>query len=212
MKKYYKENEVVWLKPLKRTGIVKQIDTVNKEISGDINDFSVFKLKFWDVDKYHEPLPIEIKYFDPFTIDENDKKHIIEKEKLTRIEKIKTGEWIDLRAAEDISMKQFEFKLIPLGIAMQLPRGYEAHVIPRSSTYKNFGVIQANSFGLIDNSYCGDDDQWKFPAIALRDTEIKKGDRICQFRIQRIMPKVEIIEVETLGNENRSGFGSTGTK
>lgn len=89
------------------------------------------------------------------------------------------SDWIDLRSAEDVSMKAGEFKLIPLGVAMQLPKGYEAHIIPRSSTFKNFGVIQANHMGMVDESYCGDNDQWFFPAIAMRDTTIKAGDRIC---------------------------------
>lgn len=121
------------------------------------------------------------------------------------------GDWIDLRAAEDVTMKAGDFKLIPLGIAMQLPIGYEAHIVPRSSTYKKFGIIQTNHQAVIDNSYCGDNDQWFYPAYALRDTEIKKNDRICQFRIMMKQPPVSFEKVETLGNENRGGFGSTGT-
>lgn len=122
------------------------------------------------------------------------------------------SDWIDLKAAEDIHMEIGEFKLIPLGVSMKLPDGYEAHLAPRSSTYKKFGIIQANSVGVIDSSFCGDNDQWMFPAIALRDTDIKAGDRICQFRIMQIQPKVIFSEVESLGAENRGGFGSTGTK
>lgn len=120
------------------------------------------------------------------------------------------SDWIDLRAAEDVELKAGEFKLIPLGIAMQLPKGYEAHIIPRSSTFKNFGVIQANHMGMIDESYCGDNDQWYFPAIALRDTVIKTGDRICQFRIMEHQPTLYFQTVDTLGNTDRGGFGSTG--
>lgn len=124
----------------------------------------------------------------------------------------KVGDLIDLRAAETIEMKCGEFKLIPLGICMELPRGYKANVYPRSSTYKNFGIIMANSVGQIDSSYCGDNDQWHFPAIALRDTVIHKNDRICQFEIQKIQPEVLLVEVEHLGNDDRGGIGSTGTK
>lgn len=120
------------------------------------------------------------------------------------------SDWIDLRAAETVDMDQMEFKLIPLGIAMQLPAGYEAHVIPRSSTFKNFGIIQANSMGLIDESYCGDNDQWYFPAIALRKTTILANDRICQFRIMKHQPQIEFREVDNLNNESRGGIGSTG--
>lgn len=120
------------------------------------------------------------------------------------------SDWIDLRAAETVDMEPMEFKLIPLGIAMQLPSGYEAHVIPRSSTFKNFGIIQANSMGLIDESYCGDNDQWYFPAIALRKTTIRTNDRICQFRIMKHQPQIEFREVDNLNNESRGGIGSTG--
>lgn len=120
------------------------------------------------------------------------------------------SDWIDLRAAETVDMEPMEFKLIPLGVAMQLPAGYEAHVIPRSSTFKNFGIIQANSMGLIDESYCGDNDQWYFPAIALRKTTIRTNDRICQFRIVKHQPQIEFREVDNLNNESRGGIGSTG--
>lgn len=120
------------------------------------------------------------------------------------------SDWIDLRAAETVDMDPMEFRLIPLGIAMQLPAGYEAHVIPRSSTFKNFGIIQANSMGLIDESYCGDNDQWYFPAIALRKTTILANDRICQFRIMKHQPQIEFREVDNLNNESRGGIGSTG--
>lgn len=129
-----------------------------------------------------------------------------------RLEKISKGDWIDLRAAEKIVLNKGEFKLIPLGVAMQLPKGYEAHVVPRSSTYKNFGIIQTNSMGVIDESYCGDNDQWFFPAYALRDTVINVNDRICQFRIMEHQPELEFEAVEELFNEDRGGHGSTGKK
>lgn len=122
------------------------------------------------------------------------------------------GDWIDLRAAETVELKQGEFRIISLGISMRLPYGYEAHIIPRSSTFKNFGILLANSYGLIDNSYCGEDDIWGFPAIAMRDTTIQKGDRICQFRIMQKQPKLVFAKVEHLEGKSRGGFGSTGVK
>ena len=129
-------------------------------------------------------------------------------EKLTYIDG--KSDWIDLRAAEDVSLKKGEFALIPLGIAMELPQGYEAHVVPRSSTFKNFGVIQTNHMGVIDESYCGDNDQWFYPVIAMEDTTINKNDRVCQFRINKTQPMIEFEEVEHLDNVNRGGIGSTG--
>lgn len=121
------------------------------------------------------------------------------------------SDWVDLYAAEDVSMEMGDFRLISLGVSMELPAGCEAIVVPRSSTYKNFGIIQANSVGVIDNSYCGTDDVWKFPAIAIRDTQIHKGDRVCQFRILRNQPNLHFIPSSSLGGENRGGFGTTGT-
>ena len=120
------------------------------------------------------------------------------------------SDWVDLRAAESVDLKQGEFKLIPLGIAMELPKGYEAHIVPRSSTFKNFGIIQPNHQGVVDCSYCGDNDHWFMPALAMRDTHIECNDRICQFRIVENQPKIEFCEVESLGNSDRGGFGSTG--
>lgn len=120
------------------------------------------------------------------------------------------SDWIDLRAAEDVTMKAGEFRLIPLGIAMKLPQGYEAHVVPRSSTFKNFGLIQTNHCGIIDESYCGDNDQWFVPMYAMRDTEIHVNDRICQFRIMEHQPVIEFEEAEHLSDTDRGGFGSTG--
>lgn len=120
------------------------------------------------------------------------------------------GDWIDLRAAEDLEMKAGEFRLISLGVSMKLPEDYEAHIVPRSSTFKNWSIIQANHMGVVDNSYCGDNDIWKFPAIALRDTTIYKNDRICQFRIVEKQPRLKFMQVDRLGGENRGGFGSSG--
>ena len=127
-----------------------------------------------------------------------------------KIERFNVGNWIDLRAAEDVTMKAGEYRMIPLGVAMELPQGYEALVAPRSSTFKNYGVLLANSLGVIDESYKGDNDEWHFPAIAMRDTTIRKNERICQFRIIRHQPLIHLKEVETLGNADRGGFGSTG--
>lgn len=138
---------------------------------------------------------IKIKYFD---------------NEIDKIEKIEKGDWVDLRAAETVELKAGEFKLIKLGIGMILPEGYEAHVVPRSSTFKNFGIIQTNHCGIIDESYCGDNDQWRFPAYALRDTVINKNDRICQFRIIKKQPEISFEAVKHLADKDRGGFGSTG--
>ncbi|MWV44815.1 deoxyuridine 5'-triphosphate nucleotidohydrolase [Paenibacillus sp. HJL G12] len=149
---------------------------------------------FSQVDTKPNPLQIKVKYFAD----------------IEPIQKISKGDWIDLRSATDIELKQGEYALIPLGVGMKLPEGYEANPVPRSSTYKNFGIIQTNHFGVIDNSYSGNEDQWHFPALAMRDTVIKKNDRICQFRIQEVMPEVEIVTVENLDAVSRGGIGSTG--
>ena len=143
-----------------------------------------------------EPKTIKIKYF-TYKID-----------KLTYIDG--KSDWIDLRAAEEVALKKGEFKLIPLGVAMELPEGYEAHVVPRSSTFKNFGIIQTNHQGVIDCSYCGDNDQWFMPAYAVRDTQIHINDRICQFRIMENQPKLSFEQVQSLDNADRGGHGSTG--
>lgn len=140
---------------------------------------------------------IKIKYFD---------------KDMQKLEKIQKGDLIDLRSAEDVELKNGEFKLIPLGVGMKLPEGYKANVYPRSSTFKNFGIIMTNSVGQIDNSYSGDNDEWKFPALAMRDTVIHKNDRICQFEIQKIQPEIEFVEVDNLDDTDRGGVGSTGTK
>lgn len=129
---------------------------------------------------------------------------------IDKIKKIAIGDWIDLRAAKTVELKKGEFALIPLGIAMKLPKGYEALIVPRSSTYKQFGVIQTNHIGVIDETYCGDNDQWFFPAYALRDTVIKLNDRICQFRIIKHQPTLKFIEKAKMKNKDRGGYGSTG--
>lgn len=129
---------------------------------------------------------------------------------LEKIKKFKNGDWIDLRAAETVEMKAGESRLISLGISMKLPDGYEAHVAPRSSTFKNFGITQTNSLGIIDNSYSGTNDIWRFPALAHRDTVINEGDRICQFRIIEKQPELYFDEVDELDSVDRGGFGSTG--
>lgn len=129
---------------------------------------------------------------------------------LLPVREISQGDWIDLRAARDIDIEKGETVVIPLGVAIQLPNGYEAIVAPRSSTFKHFGILMSNSIGVIDESYCGDDDEWHFPAFATRAAYIKKNDRICQFRIIEHQPAVRFETVLELGHDNRGGFGSTG--
>ena len=139
---------------------------------------------------------IQIKYFTD------------EIEKLTYIDG--KSDWIDLRAAKEMELKAGQYAMIPLGVAMKLPEGYEAHIVPRSSTYKNYGLIQTNHMGVVDESYCGDNDQWHMPVYALRDTVIHVNDRICQFRIMEHQPKIVFEEVEVFNAPDRGGFGSTG--
>ncbi len=138
---------------------------------------------------------IEIKYHNP---------------NIDQITAIAQGDWLDLRAAETVEMKAGEFKLISLGVSMKLPEGHEAHVVPRSSTFKNWGILQANSMGVIDNFYCGENDVWRFPALAARDTVIHENDRICQFRIVPKMIPPTFVTVEHMSDADRGGFGSTG--
>ena len=139
---------------------------------------------------------IQIKYFTD------------EIEKLTYIDG--KSDWIDLRAAKEMELNAGQYAMIPLGVAMKLPEGYEAHIVPRSSTYKNYGLIQTNHMGVVDESYCGDNDQWHMPVYALRDTVIHVNDRICQFRIMEHQPKIVFEEVEVFNAPDRGGFGSTG--
>lgn len=130
---------------------------------------------------------------------------------IEKIQMIDVGNWIDLRAADDVSLLANTSGLISLGVSMKLPEGYEAHIVPRSSTYRKYGIIQTNGIGIIDCSYCGDMDVWMMAVYATRDTYIPRNDRICQFRIMKIQPPVGFTEVETLEGPNRGGFGSTGT-
>lgn len=146
------------------------------------------------VDKSTE---IRVKYFDP---------------EIEKLQKISKGDWIDLRSAETVDLKAGEYRLIRLGVGMIFPDGYEAIVAPRSSTPSKFGIILANSMGIINNSYSGDNDEWKFPAIAIRDTVIEKGDRIAQFRIIKNQPRIEFEKVLHLNEKSRGGIGSTGRR
>lgn len=124
---------------------------------------------------------------------------------------IEVGDWIDLRTIDVVTLKKGQFRKVDLGVAMELPAGYEALLVPRSSTFKNYGVLQANSMAVIDNSFCGDDDYWSFLVLATEDVTIPKGVRICQFRIMKNQPQIDFKVVDKLGNENRGGMGSTGT-
>lgn len=142
----------------------------------------------------NEQLTVKIKYHDD----------------VKPIEVFDNGDWIDLRAAEDVEMKAGEFRLISLGVSMKLPEGYEAHIVPRSSTYRHWGIIQTNHMGVVDNSYCGDNDIWKFPALAIRDTTIYKNERICQFRIMKKQPNLGFVPVDWLEGIDRGGFGTSG--
>ena len=145
----------------------------------------------------------------------DDKKIVLKIRYLSdRIEKLRyidgRSDWIDLRASEDMVIRKGECRLIPLGVAIQLPEGYEAHVVPRSSTFRNYGLIQAKSCGGVDESYCGNEDQWFVPMYATRDTEVHVNDRICQFRIMKHQPEIVFEETEQLSGKNRGGFGTTG--
>lgn len=213
----YKQNDYVFIHSTKEKGRIKAVtrsipqlfkveviknfnretgERTTKLLTLSANDISPYREKKTSK-REHQPLQIKVKYFD---------------DEIPNLEKFSTGDWIDLRAAETVELKQFGYKLIPLGIGMKLPHGYEVNIVPRSSTFKNFGILQTNSYGVIDNSYSGNSDQYHFPALAMRDTVIQKGDRICQMRLNRIMPNVEFQTVEFLDEISRGGFGSTGTK
>ena len=140
-------------------------------------------------------MKIKIKYFS---------------DEVKRLEKITKGDWIDLRSAEKVILKAGESAKVALGIAMELPKGYEAFVVPRGSSFKNYGTIQVNHMGVVDEVYCGDNDQWFCPLYAIRDTVIEVNDRICQFRIIEHQPDLEFEEVKVLGNKDRGGYGTTG--
>lgn len=131
---------------------------------------------------------------------------------LVEIKVAEIGDWIDLRSAETVCLYKGEKALLRLGVAMKLPDGYEAIIAPRSSTFKNYGLIQTNGIGIIDSTYCGNNDEWLMPVLATRETMIYKNDRICQFRIQKKQPTIKFVVVDKLADEDRGGFGSTGTK
>ena len=133
-------------------------------------------------------------------------------EDLRDINQAHNGEWYDLRAAKDVHLNEGDLAYIPLGVAIELPEGYEARTAPRSSTFKRWGILQANSVGVIDNSYCGTNDEWKLPVYATRDTVLEKGDRICQFRIYEVQPPIDFEECDALSDTDRGGFGSTGVR
>ena len=130
---------------------------------------------------------------------------------LVEIKVTEIGDWIDLRSAESVCLYKGEKALLRLGVAMKLPDGYEAILAPRSSTFKNYGIIQTNGIGIIDSTYCGNNDEWMMPVLATREIMIHKNDRICQFRIQKKQPTIKFVVVDKLGDEDRGGFGSTGT-
>ena len=136
------------------------------------------------------------------------KYHVKELEKLRYIDG--KSDWIDLRVAENVSMKQGEYRLISMGISVEIPKGYEMLIVPRSSAYKNFGILQTNAMGVVDESFCGDNDIIHMPILAMRDTEIHINDRIGQFRLMPHQPEVHFIEVDHLDNEDRGGVGTTG--
>ena len=179
--------------------LTKRYIIEGKQLGSDTYSHNMLVVEMVKLDQPVEdqPLKIKIKYFD---------------QEIEQIQKISVGDWIDLRASKDVKLWKGDYYLIPLGVGMILPDGYEAHILPRSSTPSKFGIMCANSMGVIDNSYSGDADEWKFPAVAIRDTEIKKGDRICQFRIVRNQPPIEFEVVDHLNEISRGGIGSTGVK
>lgn len=175
---------------------VKEIIALNNKILV-LNDKIISFNRELLEEKFPRYCKIKIKYFD---------------QEIEQIQKVDVGDWIDLRSAERVELKAGEYRLIRLGVGMILPDGYEAHVLPRSSTPNKFGIILANSMGVIDNSYSGDSDEWKFPAVAIRDTVIEKGDRIAQFRIMRNQPGITFEVVDHLNEVSRGGIGSTGKR
>ena len=224
-KRFYKIQERVWIKALNKTGRVVSLDIPN--LSAAISfyedgDLKTRNMKFMEIDKYKEQGSNKQKKLEKVIekawdkVEKNIKKKAILvkyfNEHLHPINKIEIGDWIDLRSAQNISYKAGDFIKLPLGVAMSLPSGYEAHVAPRGSTFKNFGVVQVNSPGIVDESYCGNEDEWFMPLYALRDGHITFNDRICQFRIVKKMEEVNIITVDELKAPNRGGHGSTGTK
>lgn len=218
-KRYYKIGEKVFVKETKEIGVITDltIDPANNifkatvEVTKQDGDATIITKRVYDLweidknkrtlfkDKHKSKLTVPVKYFD---------------ENIEKIEFIQVGDWIDLRSRVDINIKQFDSYKIPLNVAMQLPQGYEAHILPRSSTFDTWGIMLANSKGVVDNSYSGNNDEWLFNAVAIKgDATIKKGDRIAQFKIERKMDKEKFnfMTVERLLNENRGGFGTTGS-
>lgn len=204
---------------MKREKMIKKLNAecekysfcIGCPIRGNCSDFTItskkklkkymlkmgLKIKTGKTIKIKTQKTIKLKYFD---------------QEIEQIQKISVGDWIDLRSAERVELKAGEYKLLRLGVGMILPDGYEAHVLPRSSTPSKFGIILANSMGVIDNSYSGDSDEWRFPAVAIRDTVIEKGDRIAQFRIVKNQPSIEFEVVDHLNDISRGGIGSTGKR
>ena len=191
---------VIYKKDTKEViGIIKTDDT-KQVIHKDYDIVASNGLSVQDIEE-SDTLNVRVKFFDKeLYAGDNTLQRIGEK-----------SDWIDLRAREDIYLKKGETYYIPLGVAIELPQGYEAHVVPRSSTFKKWGIIQTNSIGIIDESYCGDNDEWCMPVIAVRPTYIHRGDRVCQFRVMKHQPKINFEVVDILGNPDRNGFGSTGT-
>lgn len=175
------------------------------------------KNQYLGLEKESTNMEMKVKYFEG-----QDKK----------LQFIDKGDWIDVFANEDVFIPVNSMGLVPLGFALELPEGYEAILAPRSSTYRNWGVIQTNSIGVIDESYRGNEDEWLIPLYCLTAIEqlsidagfkypliltgayVRKGDKIAQFRIQEKMPRkqISIVEVDELEGDDRGGFGSTGTK
>lgn len=156
-----------------------------------------FKEEIYPIESIIEPLELKIKYHDP---------------ELIHIEQNDNSSWIDLRCAENLELKAGEDKLISLGVSIKVPDNWEGQIVPRSSTFKNWGILQVNSKGIIESNYASNEDIWKMWVYAVRDTKINKNDRICQFRIAEKQPKLNIIEVDDMEYETRGGFGSTGVQ
>ena len=188
------------LNNMRKKDLITYIRTLehNYNVAVSFNDQQArnFQKLLTDLENERNSLTIKIKYFAD----------------IQPLEKITVGDWVDLRCAERVELKAGEYKLLRLGVGMILPEGYEALVLPRSSTPSKFGIILANSCGVIDNSYSGDADEWRFPAIAIRDTVIEKGDRICQFRIIKNQPAIKFETVDHLNDVSRGGLGSTGKR
>jgi dUTP pyrophosphatase len=199
LKSYVEENYIVKtyleeLDSLIATNFSSTIDSMWKNETKEELQKSFDKFLRVGYYKKEETMEIKIKYLSD----------------IPKIKKIDKGDWIDLVAAQDVELKSGVQTTIPLGVAMELPKNHEAIVAPRSSSFKNWGFLQTNSIGVIDESYCGDNDEWKLSVYPTRDSSVKKGDRVCQFRVQEKMESISFVEVDALGNVDRGGFGSTG--